>query len=136
MLYPNCTRNHAITYTKQSRSEYDKEGGGGVVMSHFPTKFKSLINIFPQNCWRKSATYENWHCESTCAIEYPGTLIDRSGCSNDHTNLNRIVNYIVMSVVLAIKDQRSLYLRLATISQLTNIRLRQNAKYFAHINKT
>jgi hypothetical protein len=26
--------------------------------------------------------------------------------------------------------------RLATISQLTNIRLRQNAKYFAHVNKT
>jgi hypothetical protein len=29
-----------------------------------------------------------------------------------------------------------IYLRLATISQLTNIRLRQNAKYFAHVNKT
>ena len=33
-------------------------------------------------------------------------------------------------------DIYRIYLRLATISQLTNIRLRQNAKYFAHVNKT
>ena len=33
-------------------------------------------------------------------------------------------------------DIYRIYLRLATISQLTNIRLRQNAKYFVHVNKT
>jgi hypothetical protein len=59
-----------------------------------------------------------------------------SGYENEYQfALSSPHSFVIWRAPKSSVDIYRIYLRLATISQLTNIRLRQNAKYFAHVNK-